>query len=215
MLGYVLQGRRWAPRIEIVDGVPGAGKDLFTQRRSQDLSAHRSPVHRYDEAMLAMSWRHVGLNGIDEIRLALMESVLTEAERALVADADAIFIMNRFHLAFWLMNRTSGLDSRYGALVDRLQRLPVEVTLLVLERDEIEHRARHVERAASDYVWARFLDQRLITSGHASLADLYGEQQDQFLALAQSQGIPYRIEHVDVTDFIAREGSDDTSTLLV
>ncbi len=183
------------PRIYIVEGIPGSGKDTYARDLLRRLGRDRQPVYYYPEDALLRSWLHLELPGTDELAITLMERLVERVEDELALCPAVVFVFNRFHLSFALTSHTPGLDDRYHALVERLRRLDVLVIISVLRPPEL-WRVRHPEREREQLAWRFFRQRRLAQLGATSPEAVYAEQQVRFLHLAGEQGLPYQVEHV-------------------
>jgi hypothetical protein len=177
------------PRIYIVEGVPGSGKDTITEALGEHLADR--VCYSYSEAAVLCDWQHYWLADIDHIRMDLAESLVRYVRQVIDEVSDATFIFNRFHLSIKVLSHPFRPDDRYERLIADLAELPVKVLVPILQRAEIERRAAHVERTS--LAWQRHLRLRLGVSPFDSIAEVYWAQQQEFIALAESHGLPYQL----------------------
>ena len=181
-------------RIHILEGIPGAGKNVAVEIMCRQYHSDTSPVYRFDEELLLFSWRHNNVPGIEHVRLKLMDTMLDYARTELNGNPEAIFIFTRFHISFLVLGKTDALAHPYSHLLNKLRRLPVLVTIPILQRPEITQRASHIER--TDSAWRLYLQRRLAETGYTSLEELFAAQQEQIIELVVKQGLPHRFVRV-------------------
>jgi hypothetical protein len=184
------------PRIYIIDGIPGSGKDTLVRTLLHVLHSESRPVYYYPEECMAFSYGQVFWPGITNVRLTIMEAALDFIQEESLRSPDVVFVFNRFHLSTAVATHTSiGQDreatARYDRLVERLHSLRVLVLLLTLDESRMT-RLTHQERLGHDWVWQDFLARVTADTPHNSLMELYIYQQERFLQLAEKQALPYR-----------------------
>lgn len=184
-------------RLRIIEGIPGSGKDTLQRRMLTELRGESRPVYVFSEDALLFSWKHYRVPDIDVIRLGLMERLLAFVRAEMRDEPESIFIFNRFHISFALLNRSAGLEEQYERVVSTLRDLDAHVIVPVLGQDEMAARVRHLEREQQERVWRVFRERRAAES-NICIEELYTIQQQRILALLQQQGIPYTLTYVAV-----------------
>jgi thymidylate kinase len=183
------------PRIFIIEGIPGSGKDTLVQTLLHVLHQETRPVYYYPEESVAFSYQQVFWPNITQVRLSIMEAALNFVEEESLNRPDAVFVFNRFHLSTAVATLSSvGKDQevnrRYGQLIKKLHSMSVLVLLLTLEERRMD-KLYHRERMGHDKVWEEFLERVIESTPHNSLKELYTTQQERFLQLVREQGLPY------------------------
>ena len=181
-------------RIHILEGIPGAGKNVAAEIICRQYDSDASPVFRFDEELLLFSWRHNHVPGIEHARLKFMNTMLDYARTELNGNPETVFVFTRFHISFLLLGKTGTLGRPYSQILNKLRRLPVLITVPILRRPEITQRASHIER--TDAAWRLYLQRRLAETGSTSLEELFAAQQEQIIELVVKQGLPYRFVRV-------------------
>jgi len=195
------------PRIYIVEGIPGSGKDTIAGSLNEGF-AHEL-CYTYSEEAVLCGWQHYWLRDVDEIRMQLAESLLDYVETTLHEAPNARFVFNRFHLSINVLSHPFRPTGRYVRLIERLANLPMKLMLPVLQRDEVEQRCAHVERKS--LAWRRHLRLRIEASPFDSIADVYWAQQNEFVALAEAQGLPFELIPAGDIDALKVSGQPHTN----
>jgi thymidylate kinase len=183
------------PRIYIIEGIPGSGKDTLVRTLLHVLRQESRPVYYYPEESVAFSYNQVFWPGITNLRLAIMDSALDFIEEESLRSPDSVFVFNRFHLSTAVATQTrvgkhKEVTRRYERLIERLHTMSVLVLLLTLDEKRMD-KLIHQERMGRNKAWEVFLDRLQTTTPDHSLRVLYTTQQARFQRLVKEQGLPY------------------------
>jgi thymidylate kinase len=184
------------PRLYIIEGIPGSGKDTLVRTLQHALHSETRPVYYYPEEAVAFSYGQVFWPNITNVRLSIMETALDFVEKEFLRTPGSLFVFNRFHLSTAVaiqssIDKDQEVTARYQKIIERLHSVPVLVLLLTLEERRVT-RLTHQERLGHDFVWQDFLARVTHETPHQTLEEFYSNQQEQFLGLAKEQALPYR-----------------------
>jgi thymidylate kinase len=184
------------PKVLIIEGIPGSGKDTLVQTLLHVLHHETRPVYHYPEETMGFSYGQVFWPGITDLRLSIMETALSFIQQESLRSSDSVFVFNRFHLSTACATQTTvgkneQVTRRYERVIERLHQMRVMVLLLTLDETRMT-RLTHQERLGHDWVWQVFLQRVTESTPHNSLMEYFLAQQAQFLELAQHQALPYR-----------------------
>jgi len=137
--------------IYIVEGIPGAGKDIYVAALLSRLVPQARLVYAFDEGSILYSWKHYSVPNVDMLCLHTIEAIVQHVK---ATQPDADFVFDRFHLFVPRARAAPNSEARLGAelqtryrqLVDELRLLPVHIRLATLEKHEMEAR-RQTSRA--------------------------------------------------------------------
>jgi thymidylate kinase len=174
-------------RVLIVEGISGSGKDTFQKYLKKTLKGR--VVYDYSEGEVLHSWKQLQIEGILKLRVKFMKLFVNYVRDVANRDANAVFLLNRFHLSTYASTITQQphLEREYNEIIDVLRTLPVHVFILQLDENEIEKRSLHPERSAA---WQKFQEQIV---GKHSFRDRLERQQRLILEAAKKQNIPYSV----------------------
>lgn len=185
-------------RIFILEGIPGAGKDTLQKELKQKLNEAGKLIFDFEEGELLFSWKHGWIKDVMCMRLTFYENFLSYCEEIFAEHPNAVFILNRFHISWWLLFRdfnNQDLVDRYKQVIERLRSLSAFVFVPLLEESVIEARSSHRERI--DPIWKLHLDKRLKWSGFSSLTEMWSHDQRKILDLLKDQGLAYQTLDID------------------
>ncbi|MFT4302949.1 MAG: hypothetical protein ACMXYG_00125 [Candidatus Woesearchaeota archaeon] len=177
-------------RLIIIEGIAGSGKSTFINILKNNFKNKK--VYTFTEEELLMTWKHVFLNDINELRLNYLNKLIDFIELKLLEDNNTVFILERFHLTLkiFFIDDNKELLSMYNQLLSRITRLPVLILIPILKDSGINERSMHKER---DLQWKEYLDNKLNNRGYDDLKKMYKDEQKLLMDLANKQGIPYKI----------------------
>jgi thymidylate kinase len=184
---YSFEGIASDYRVLIIEGISGSGKDTL-QTHLKKLLTDRD-VYDYSEGEVLHSWKQFQIDGILELRVKFMKLFLNYVKDTLLREANAVFLLNRFHLSTyaWTIIQQQKLGREYDDIINILRMLPVHVFILHLDENEIEKRSLHPERSAA---WQKF--QQQIVENH-TFCDRLKIQQKLILDAARRHRIPYSV----------------------
>ena len=116
-----------SPRVYIIEGIPGSGKDTLADKLLSVLHQDRHPVYYYPEESVGWSYNHFYWPGITPLRLSIMETALDFIEEEAALHPRPVFVFNRFYLSMGVFledhPHETKADSRYQEILKRLQSL--------------------------------------------------------------------------------------------
>jgi len=199
--------------IYIIEGVPGSGKDTLTAEIASVLRPEERRVLVFPEEAVLATWLYYFLPGIHELRLHLTHRIIDYVQVTLRRDPETAFVFNRFHVSHAIWRQEHGADPRlegsHDRLVEKMQRLPLQILQAVLTEDEADERSRHAERR--EVAWQRFLEERIAFQGEASAGETYFPQQEAMSRILERDGLPFvqvqvqSGEPIDVTGMLLKE----------
>jgi thymidylate kinase len=174
-------------RVLIIEGISGSGKDTLQTHLKKQLKDR--DVYDYSEGEVLHSWKQFQIEGILKLRVKFMKLFLNYVRDMLARDANAVFLLNRFHLSTyaWTIIQQQKLGREYDEIIKILKMLPVHVFILHLDENEIAKRSLHPERSTA---WQKF--QQQIVENH-SFCDRLEIQQKLILDAARRQRVPYSV----------------------
>ena len=174
-------------RVLIVEGISGSGKDMFQAYLKKTLKDR--VVCDYSEGEVLHSWKQLQIQGISQLRVKFMKLFVNYVRDVTNQDANAVFLLNRFHLSTYASTIADqpDLEREYNEIVAALRTLSVHVFILQLDENEIERRSLHPERSAA---WRKF-QERIVEK--SSFRDRLEKQQRLILEAAKRQNIPYSV----------------------
>src|SRR3989344_1518719 len=177
----------------IIEGVPGSGKTTLHNKIVETLK--NKTICSFNEGELLFSWKHAWLSEIDEMRLKLMTNVLDYYEKITKQDKNAVFLLDRFHISFGLLNKNVK-KTEYDKLLKRLRKYSVQIYFPLIRDGEIEERSSHKER--KDPLWDMHLKKRMKERGFSNLEGMYSEMQNKVKELLSQQNLSYSLVKVSI-----------------
>jgi thymidylate kinase len=189
-------------RFIIVEGISGSGKDLFQQHLRDQLKDRL--IYEYSEGDVLLSWSQLQIDGIDDLRIKLLKLFVKYAKRIIEENADAVFLVNRFHLSTYVLSvhKKRELEREYNEVLELLRGLPVHIFIMQVNDEEIVERSSHPERSVR---WQNFQAEIAKADGFRNVFERYRWQQKSMLQAAKKDRIPYSVLNLsDVTAESAR-----------
>ena len=176
-------------KIFIIEGISGSGKTK-TQNRLKELLKEKL-IYSFPEEELLFSWKHTQLKNISKLRIELMHSMLVHCEKIIKEHPDAVFIFDRFHISFLVLesNHQKEIIDQYTLLIQRLRALPVHIYIPLADEEDMEAHISHHER--SEEVWKLHLFEMLLQMGTKNLCEIYKKEQEMIKEIAAKQEIPH------------------------
>ncbi|MCB9359400.1 hypothetical protein H6503_05695 [Candidatus Woesearchaeota archaeon] len=174
------------PKIIVIEGVPGSGKDTLQTQLVQEYEKNGFIVYPFREEELLWSWRHAWIPDIVEMRMELMENMI---EYVKSLNDDSVVILNRFHISFALFCLNDEVKIRYKNVISNLKEFNAKVLLPFLDEEVIEERASHRERRSK--LWEKHLQRRMKQYNAKTIGEMYSIEQQKILKILDDQGLEY------------------------
>lgn len=189
-----MSSRAFKGGVYVVEGVPEAGKDRLVTALYTAAYPCGGEVHLFQEESVLASWRHHQLPLIHSLRLQFMDALVSHMQRVLSSDAEAMFVLNRFHVSYAMWRTMDGsvdgaLQEAHNRLVARLHALPLQLFHVVVDERDIEARSRQME--AKDRASTAFLQHRIRGSPGRTLVSAVLREQQLMSRILEQDGSPF------------------------